>query len=192
MAKGKGKVSDFFEIAERIDAMLDFKEILNEEDYHRAVRKLLKETPQDRDGGGSNRATNLLPYIDELYENGKAKEKIEENRVRKVKDEEDAFRDALRFERRRKLKERLRDEGRTAKNTRPATRNSVRIWRRRGGLQGDIRGIDTKLRRRGVVSLITKSGEMKLREKGISVTYDVKGIRHFKDIRTGRYTRNKL
>lgn len=192
MAKGK-KVTDFGEIAdERINNLLDFSKINSQEDYEREVRKLLKDNPQDRDSkSGVNRSINLLPFVDELYRQSKAPELIANNKASKVKEQEDAFRDALRFERKRKLRERLRDESRTAKNTRPATKSSVRVWKRHPTM-GDIRGIDSKLKRRSMVSLITKAGEQKLRDKGVAVVYDVRGFRHFRDMKTGRFSKTRL
>lgn len=194
MAKVKGRKfgnTDFGEIADqRINSELDWTKISNEDDYKRAVRDLLKNKPQDRDGGGSNRAINLLPYIDDLFRESDASERIAKNKMQKIKEEEDAFRDALRFERRRKLRERLRDESRTAKNTRPASRSSVRVWKRHPTMS-DIRGVDTRIRSRGLKTMITKAKEQELRSKNIAVVYDARRIRHLRDIKTGRFTRMK-
>jgi hypothetical protein len=195
MVKGRRGNTDFGEIADaRINGELDWSKINSEDDYKREVRDLLRNTPQDRDSGsGVNRAVNLLPFVDDLFRNSDASTRINNSKVARVKEQEDAFRSALRFERKRKLRERLRDESRTAKNTKPVNKRSVEIWKRRGmARRMDLRGIDTKLRRRATIAIITKAGEQKLRDKGIAISYDQRGFRHFRSMKSGKFVKAKF
>jgi len=173
----------------RINKKLDFSEIKSKEDYEKAVKEFLKNTP---DRYGNYRGRNILKaqkrtaddIIEEMYEESKAKEIIE----KKQEEELEALRKAQKLHMRRAKRKRLADERKTAKDTRKATKRTVRIWRRRKYRGIDIRGVDTAKRiRLSRKNLITR-GDLRL--KNIIVGIDKRGIKHYRDPKTGRFVRN--
>lgn len=124
-------VTDIDDIGKRINKELPMDKIRNKEEYKQELNALLDRwtTPKD------SRPQNLKKLADILYEET-AKETIEEN-IEKYK------RLAQNFESRRPKISRIRDESKTAKDTRPINKKNYLRWRKAVSRR-DLSGIDTK------------------------------------------------
>lgn len=183
MGKRTGQ-TDFSIIAdERINKMLDFDKIHSKQDYIDAVKELLRNKPSASSNDmARNRwvGENLLPYVDELYEESDASERITTNRQKEL----EALRKAQQLELRRAKRSREMDERRTHRRTREASKRSVAQWRKAMG-RSDIKGVDTKRRMRlSTANLVTRRD---LRLKNIRCEIDKLSRKHYRSIRTGRY-----
>jgi hypothetical protein len=185
MGKRTGE-TDFGEIAdERINKKLDFSKIKTKQDYIDAVKELLKGTPTaSTDNMARNKwmGQNLLPYVEELYDESDASERIAKSR----QEELDALRKAQLLEAKRGKRSREVDERKTHKRTREASKRSVARWRHAMG-RSDIRGVDTK--RRSLFSQKNIITRRDVRLKNIRVDIDKIGRKHYRDSK-GRYTTN--
>lgn len=180
MAKGVQK-TDFAEIGGRINGYLDFENIKSESDYKKAVTELVNANDN------YNRASNILNVLDDLYEKGGAKEKIESQ----IADNESAYAKAVRFERRRKLRARLADESKTAKIVRPINMKNLRRWKQHPS-RTDLRGIDTRIRSRRVPLILSDKKMAELRGQGVVRVVNSRGVSQFRDSKTGRFRKVKL
>ena len=173
-------------IGERVNKQIDFSTIETQEDYEKALRDFLNNTP-NKDGNyvGRNIPNSALS---EIYNRSSAKNKVEEKQTKLQQEEKSALRKAQRLHARRKKRSRLSDEKTTAKDTRIATKRAVRTWQRKKFRRIDIKGIDTKKRMRlSKKNLITR-GDMRL--KNIRVCLCKNGIKRYRDRNTGRWVRN--
>jgi hypothetical protein len=111
---------------------------------------------------------------EEIYEAG-AEAVVEKNK--------EAISEALRFESSRSRLARVRDESRTARDTRRATWNDVVSWKKRPG-RFDIRGVDTK---RPFIS----SNRMRKLSQKVRITRRDRLNRHFR-VFVNPYTMSKM
>jgi len=161
---------------QRINNRIDFSNIDNKQDYFKEVKNLLENQP-DREG--RLRGKNLLPYIDEMYELSNAKEKVES---------QNSYNEAVKFQKKRGRKG-LIDQRKTARDTRKPTRKSVRRWKKKPS-RSDILGVDTKTT---VKKLPLITGREKiLKRKGIYVSVNSRGIKQYRDLKTGRFIKKPI
>jgi len=184
MGKRTGQ-TDFFIIGERLNKKLDFDKIHSEDDYKKALKDLL--TNVRGAGDQYNRGLNLIPFIDELFEESDAKKKIEEKQEEAQEDYQKSLRRAQRFHARRRKKSREADERVTAKRTRIASKRWVSRWIRHRGKRADVRGVDTK--RRSRVSRKNLLTRRDVRLKNIRVSIDKLSRKHYHD-KQGKYVSN--
>ena len=169
--------TDFGELAElRLNKLLDFSKINSKQEYLDAMRKELSK---------STTGSNLLPYVDELYEESSAKEKIED----KERENLEALRRAQILESKRPRKSRIADERKTHKITRRATSRTVTRWRRGRYKTMDLNNVDTKRAQINInpKNIITRRD---IRLRNVGIVMDKRGIKHYTDKKTGRYTSN--
>lgn len=161
---------------DRINELLDFSQINSREDYFKELQRRMNEPKNER-------LKNLWSVRDKLYEDSKARTIVEQKQL-------ESFQEAQRFEKKRPLKSRIPDEKRTSRRTRPATRINIRRWKR-NPQRSDIRGIDTKLAitTRKRQNIITKK-DISLRNKGIRVNINIRGIKQYRDNK-GRFVSKK-
>ena len=123
-----------------------------------------------------------------MYDESKAKDKVEDKKLKEEKEEKEALRKAQRLHAKRPRRGRLADERITAIDTRRATKRAVRVWRRRMYKGIDLKSVDVQKRMRlSPKNLITK-GDIRL--KNIRVGLDKRGIKHYHSKTTGRYIPN--
>jgi hypothetical protein len=163
----------------RINDNIDFSDIKTKEDYKKKVKEYLNNTP---DQWGNYRGKNVLlngDYpLDEMYENSKAKDKIEQNRIKIDDEEKKALRRAQRFHAHRPARSRKADERTTAKMTRRASKSFVRRWAHRHGRGLDVRGVDTKTRFK--VAETNRITRLDMRLKNTKVTLSSAGIKQYR------------
>ncbi len=139
-------VETYEQIGERINKKLSgLDSIKSREEYYEKLETYLG----DSKAGQSflNAKTRSWESIrEEFYEETDAKKIVEANSS--VSEEGELKARAVRFENSRSVQSRIRDESRTARNTRSITRSNFLSWRRSQGRSGDLRGIDTRNMRR--------------------------------------------
>lgn len=178
---------------DRVNDNLDFSQIHTQEDYDKAVRDFLKNTP---DRYGNYKGRNILKarkrspedIIDEMYDESKAKDKVEEKQLKLREEEKSSLRKAQRLHAKRKPRGRKADERLTAKDTRRATKRTVKTWQRRRYRGLDIKGVDTKKRAKISRKNLISRGDMRL--KNIVVSIDKRGVKHYHDTKTRKYVPN--
>jgi len=159
---------------DRINSQLDFSNIRSKEDYLRELNSYLSKTP-------TGKTLIKKGVLEEMYENSRAKKKIERL---SFEEERKSFKKARTFQRTRGLKGKL-DQKKTASNTKRPTRKNVSNWMKRPS-KSDIKGIDTK-----VISQkqkLTKKDSAILRKYNIRATINVRGIKQYRDNK-GRFVK---
>ena len=171
MAKRKtNKGTDFGEIAERIEAKLDFDKIKSKEEYKQKIKQLVL---------GDTRGENLLKKpstLENVFEEGEFKKVLEKREEETLT----ALQQAQKIERGRPLRSRIRDESRTSRRSLPATRRNIKRWKKNFGKM-DINKVDTKLprARRGNDSQMLTKEDLKL-PKGYKTTVNSLGVRQYR------------
>lgn len=135
-------VETYEQIGNRINKKLSgLEDIKSRDDYYEKLENYLG----DSKAGMSflNAKTRSWESIrEEFFEETEAKKIVEKNSA--VSEDEELKARAMRFENSRSVSSRIKDESRTARNTRSVTRANFLSWRRTQGRRGDLRGIDTR------------------------------------------------
>lgn len=173
MARGQ-QTTDFTQIAERFEARMNFDKINSKEDYEDQIKKIVGNDPKAR---------NILPYIDDVFDAGDFKDKLDD-KIKNQKEIEEqvtasALAEAQRYERSRERRSRLRDESRNARTIRPATKRNVRGWIRGKGKRTDIKGIDTRLSKNLATRNMITRRDIGL-PKNIKVTINSLGFKQYR------------
>ena len=134
--------TDPIAVAERINKSINFKEVNSREDYIREYNQVLDKWLQENPKNTG--ADSLRSFADVAYLNTDAKDKVDANKKKASLEIEELKAKAIRFEQQRERFSRIRDERKTAKDTRNITKRSYSWWKRGGFSSGDLRGVDTK------------------------------------------------
>lgn len=176
--------TDFVDIGKRINKAIDLHKLNSKEEYLREVDRVLDSWTKPND----KRPQSLKPFKEEIYENSEAKDVI--SKKERLDDEELKVK-AIRFEKSRERLSRIRDESHTAKDTRPITPRSYKVWRQGGYRRMDLEGIDTK-RQRPMGVRATRRVSITGADKRLvntRVYVDVKrNLKQYRDLQ-GKYTR---
>ena len=164
---------------QRINKNIDFDKIKNKDDYIRAVRDFLYNTPNS---AGEYTGRNILNarrrsaegILSEMYEESKAQTRLRDF---------SALKEAQAFQRKRGRRGRI-DARRTAKDTRRVNQRTVRKWKVRPN-RFDLRGIDTKKFVKNPRKHLINKKDLGL--KNIRVIINIRGVKQYRDSRTGRF-----
>lgn len=167
----------------------NFDKIKSKEDYIKKLEDYLSGSESGR--ALINAKTRSFDSIsNDAFENSNAKKIVEENSL----SVEDLKLEALRFEESRASVGRLRDESRTAKDTRPINQFNFISWRKHPNRM-DLNGIDTRRSRRGVSvrrasrELVLSKGDRRL--VNVRPFVDVKRrVKYYRSSKSGRFVPN--
>ena len=163
---------------DRINDQIDFSNIQTKEDYIKEVKNYLNRTKDAR--SITFQGKRLLAYVNDMYENSSAKEKVEGKQA-------EALRQAQAFEKTRPAKRRIPDERRTSRDTRRPTFKNVKRWKKAPS-KSDIRGVDTRIIRKKIGRNTITKKDVLLRKQNIFVSVNIRGIKQYRD-KLGRFTK---